>query len=623
MNAYKIRKYIAAIIAVLVSVLLTLWTGAQPLFCAYAAEFTAYDKTTIEDDLRSLNIGNYPKNTGEKHRLLDEAGFMEYGFSQSTFIADNYFGIYFYLYNPCEREISTRAGANVVNMAVEYDTEGNPIKYENCSITFLDCTSNHRFYKFRLTNSADVYARALAYSKAHEGKRRYDIGSIQVWYLGDQNATDSFVGKGDRADCDGISYTYFCKGYAAGCGAEGNDQSTLSVERQKLETISLDIHSTWFRTDFNDPYASYSATTLSSVYFAIPKRFITEYGQLQIVKAEWYEYKTNYIFVTDSDEVMKEVEPYLGYEIPLDEKGNRYDPKIPFSIYHYLGPSDSGQQGLGYNKQKSKEQLSRIDALIQQNNLNKIVAPKVVQDCFENYPIYEGDEILEVGEKKFNANLFSEEVDEGHKRGYNVHEFDARNKADWLDITLENTTSDWDKFLNIFRPNNQVHNYLTENDILPIVEIKAEDLNVPRSQAAKKIFVDESEIDELKDYQKKAESENNAVYILRFSTSQYIAYEMEFHKDSDWTGLDYKTMYAARDTVYLSFDIIHLGFVLGDDVKIIPVVASPIDIYPALQPPPSVESQISELVWWLVGIAGSSILAVVITELAKRSEVRR
>ena len=93
MKVKSIRTILEAVIAIIASVLLTLWTGAQPLFCAYAAEFTAYDKTTIEDDLRSLNIGNYPKNTGEKHRLLDEAGFMEYGFSQRTFIADNYFGI--------------------------------------------------------------------------------------------------------------------------------------------------------------------------------------------------------------------------------------------------------------------------------------------------------------------------------------------------------------------------------------------------------------------------------------------------------------------------------------------------------------------------------------------------
>lgn len=623
MKSHSMRKILVAAIAILASVLLTLWTGAQPFLFASAAEFTAYDKTTIEDDLRTLNIGDYPKNTSEKHRLLDEAGFMEYGFSQSAFIADNYFGIYFYLYNPCEREISTRADANVVNMAVEYSAEGEPTAYENCPLTYLDCTSNHRFYKFRLTNSADVYARALAYSKAHEGKRRYDIGSIQVWYLGDQNATDSFVGKGDRADKDGISYTYFCTGYAAGCGADASDQSTLSVERQKLETISLDIQSTWFRTDFNDPYASYAATTLSSVYFAIPKRFITEYGQLQIVKAEWYEYKTNYVFVTDSNEVMQAMEPYLGYELPLDDKGNRYDANIPFKIYHYIGPSDSGEQGLGYNNQKSNFQLSRIDALLKQDTLDKIVSPKAVQDYFETYPILTGDEILEVGEKRFNANLFSEEVDEGHTRGYNVHEFDARNKSDWLDLTLKNTTSDWDHFLNLFRPNNQVHHYLTENDILPIAEITTEDLNAASSQVSKKIFVAESEIENLKQYQKRAEAEQKAVYILRFSTSQYTAFEMEFHKDSDWTGLKYTSMYAAQDTVYLDFDILHLGFVRGDEVTIIPVVATPIDIYPALQPPPSMQTASVELIWWLVGIAGACLLAAIITELAKRSEVRR
>ena len=109
--------------------------GAAPATATLTDALTQYDQTTIEQDLASVDLSVYAKDGNGRHRLIDEAGFMEYAYSSDASVAEDYFGIYFYVYNPTGREVSSRTGANVVNMAVAYDTEGEPTEYANCAIT--------------------------------------------------------------------------------------------------------------------------------------------------------------------------------------------------------------------------------------------------------------------------------------------------------------------------------------------------------------------------------------------------------------------------------------------------------------------------------------------------------
>ena len=132
------ERALLAVFCVFFALIIALGAGASTFLPAMAAEYTAYDRTAIEDDLKDVDISAYPADENGRHFLLDDVGFMEYGYSESAFIVDNYFGIYLYVYNPTEREVSTRAGANVVNMATSYDAEGNPTNYENVPLTVLD-----------------------------------------------------------------------------------------------------------------------------------------------------------------------------------------------------------------------------------------------------------------------------------------------------------------------------------------------------------------------------------------------------------------------------------------------------------------------------------------------------
>ena len=586
------RKQRITKISVLIMLLILCFTMFPQT--AFASEYVAYDNTDIESDLADIDVSAYPKDENGRHRLLDEVGFMEYAYSDSVFIADNYYGLYFYVYNPTEKPVVLAEGAHHVNMATEYDENGAPVDYDNCEITFLDATANNRFLKFKLTDSRAAYDREVSYAAKHDGERRYDIASIQLLFSGDDHATDSFTGVDNQ---EGVSFTYFCTGYSAGCGADPEAESTLDIQYKKLDTIGLDIQSTWYRTDRTDGEMRY---TLSSVYFAVDDRYITDYGTLQIVKAEWYEYKTTPILVTDSNQIETALTPYLGYTLPQDEKGDYRDTSVPFYFYEYLGPGDTADHhGLGWNTYYSRDsmQMRRYDWLIKVDDIKATVPSEKVQEWAENYPVYSGDEVLTVDGRTYNANLFTDEVDDGHTRGYNVKVFDARDESQWIDLKTIDQTSDWDKFWNQFLPaGSRDEEWVIAEDVKPIEEVTPERVNGSDAAVMNDLLVDSSQVGKLRSYVQTAEESNKTVYMLRFSLSEYNATSLEYHPSDDWSGYDYIDFYAATDTVYLSFDIIYLGFVKNDVVTIIPVVADPVDVYPALTPTEDLEKD--NIPWW-------------------------
>ena len=119
-----LKKYMKTISAAALAAGIAFAAGAAPATAVLADELTQFDQTKIEDDLKDVDLTIYGKNENGRHQLIDGSGFMEYAYSSDTTVAGDYFGIYFYVYNPTEREVSTRAGANVVNMAGSFHLAG-------------------------------------------------------------------------------------------------------------------------------------------------------------------------------------------------------------------------------------------------------------------------------------------------------------------------------------------------------------------------------------------------------------------------------------------------------------------------------------------------------------------
>ena len=86
-NVGRAGRILIGIFAVLISLLLVFGSGVQGATATSAAVvYTNFEKTKVEDDLRTLgedlfNPTEYPKDENGLHRLLDNVGFMEYAYT--------------------------------------------------------------------------------------------------------------------------------------------------------------------------------------------------------------------------------------------------------------------------------------------------------------------------------------------------------------------------------------------------------------------------------------------------------------------------------------------------------------------------------------------------------------
>ena len=289
---------------------------------AYAADNgSSFDHTKVLDDLTSSTVNGKPFDI--RDYPFDEDGevqvisFMEYCYSYKANQREHY-GLYVYIYNPKGLNLSVNEKQNKIQMAVSYDAEGNPDDYEKFSLEFcskIEAGSyKNLFYKYKVIDR-EIDGKTFD-QRVNSNQRRYDVSGIELTTHGASNATEYHVGS-----------TYYFTGYAAGYGPNGSANSTLNCETQKMETISLTVKHTYYRSESSSLGAGHH-NQLDTVYFTVPIRFIEEYGKLQRIKAEWYEYKTKEILVTSHAAFFGAAYPYAG--VPLGSKPNDY------GLYEYV-----------------------------------------------------------------------------------------------------------------------------------------------------------------------------------------------------------------------------------------------------------------------------------------------
>ncbi len=571
--------------------------GAAPATAVLADELTKFDQTQIENDLK---------------QLIDGSGFMEYAYSSDSTVAEDYFGIYFYVYNPTEREVSTRAGANVVNMAVSYDAEGEPTEYANCALTVLDCTDNHRFYKFKLTNSAAAYDRAKAYASAHDGVRRYDIAGIQLWFAGDANATDEFPLNTERG------VTYRCTGFGRGCGADKEAESTLQIATETLTTIALDVHQTYYRMKNINQNGANHVNQITSVYFSIPKNYTQKYGDLFSVKCEWDERRTTPILVTNNQDRYRQFYQYRGQSDPdigSKEKFGVYDTWNGKAVVGTPASEWGWGYQITYDTHGNIEQVGGVA-------VDSAMAPGWVFYTDESNileaQITSGEMLHYADANGYADYLFADDVDSGRAYGQQEHIFYADEPFDLL--TFNSSADGWDKFAlgwkqfwSFGKVNYDWGDGNTTVD--PIKRVIDSDFDASDALAAENLLVHKLDFEDFKAYYDE-QSPDHDVFLLRFAATDYYAAQCTVATAAEWwdisswfTGkIDRNSTYMARETVFLDFDIIHLGFGDRDNLTIIPVVADPIDIISGIDPPPVLNT----IDWIFIAVLGAVVVACVL-----------
>lgn len=637
----KSIKKATQLLTVLLLILITVLSGLNFPVNTYA-DGTAiadngFDKTDPITDLsgdESFDISNYPYNESGDISL---ASFNEYCYSFYSENRSN-FAIYIYIYNPAAENLED-SSLNKIQMAVGYDGEGNPNDYEKfelklCAVSGGDYA--RLFYKFKvidhLTNNLTIYDRL------NSNRRRYDVSGIELISGDAVNATDKNVSK-----------TFYFTGYAKGYGPDFSaPESTLKCEYENLETVELNVMHTFWRSQTSNRGAGYQ-NQIDTVYFSIPNRFLRDYGKLQRIKAEWYEYLTKDIVVTSNQEFYNLFRDEIGNEPPsvINDKGIYKEVYQELGYYYcldsfnYLFPTKNWCDIKNYDPYADIEEIGGVSSNRLYNyilNYNKTFANGTVKDG------------------RISADLFESDIEDYRKidnefgkiqYGYSYYDFDA--DVDLFDLISYNPDNHdfgdnvlmYGFFRTLFGriPDDIVEESFTGQTPILLLN-KDEYLDGNPQDVSDRLFVNYNDVDKIKSAVQDAKKNDETVVLFRFAVSDYYAadaYLVNFgdalsdHIDRkydvfgllDAIGIINPTeviedqAYRAKESVFLDFDIIQLTFNKDGVLTVIPVVSSPIDIVDDITVPYTPPSAGDNVLAWIVFFAAAIIGIVIISYALK------
>lgn len=625
-----------------IMVFCTIISVVQPTVAMAAENEKNFDNTNVLDDLKSstangkpFDITQYPFDEDKDAQVIS---FVEYCYSYKANLRDNY-GLYIYVYNPKGLNISTNSKSNKIQMATAYNSDGKPSDYNKFSLEFCSKVEEgdykNLFYKFKVVDRK-VNGKTIA-ERVNSNARRYDVSGIELLTYGANTATEYYVGG-----------TYIFTGYAEGYGSDTNAKNTLNCSIEKLETVELSVKHTFYRSETSS-LGSGHQNQLDTVYFSVPKRFIEEYGRLQRIKAEWYEYKTKEILVTSNSDLYNKASPYIGVNLgPKNKYGQQAYNK---DIYYSLG-INAGDAGGGMNMARWGWNLGEgffhipcetlyymflVDNIGEYDPYASVVDMGGVQsnDLYEyikNYNKTFDNGTLPIKDGSISADLFASDIDDSRKidnesgkiqQGYSYYDFDADVDLQALKSWSDTDPSFWENWVN-FGLGAAFTGGPTEESktVAPIQILKATDVQGTDKEIASKLLINYADVGSLKEEYREAttvsskDDEEKVVVLFRFATSDYYSEAVDIMElGKGFLGSDKYTKdqaYVAQESVFFDFDIIQLTFNKDEVYTVIPVVSNPIDIVNDITPPVQVDDGLD----WLKILLAVVLLILLVVLLA-------
>ena len=592
------------------------------LFSAFSIEsgaadaVTSYDTSPIESDMANMEEADYPANPLGECSII---GFMENCYSEDG-AHKEYYGLYVYVYNPTEKELKFDEGKNQIQISTGFGADGKANSFDNRGLTFLDHTDNHRFYKFKVTKGNELYSVENEYSTKWNGKRRYEITSLDV----------HFVGNDDSEESIGISKIYEFTGYAAYMQSLDNPISTLECKFYGKQDIHLQVYDTHYRFAHKGDYLY---DDLQSVYFSVPQEYISQWGDMCEIKAEWYQYRTAPMFVTSDAEAYSALFEMINRYVSEKGCGHGEDPGFrgcdcvegDSSIQTYwrvlweeytenmvtypylkiiwdkgyngkcaLDFTDSLDYGDGY------ESLTQIDWLFFVENIVENDDYDISSDEVKAY-IKKYANRFPTQDKmhdKYPVELFEREDGDGY-RGKTFTIDDVENYTD-----ANKDQSKWNEFWFGVELDSTL-------EYSPIQLISEGDLYLDEATFSNKYFVDDEDAADVIKYAQESYEKGELPYLLRFAKSDYYSSYARFDLAGDSVMVEDPNGYVAQEMVYLDFDILSLGFTRdkGYTKTVVGVVATSIDIINGLTAP---EGLVEDEEWWQKIMMVLALIAVVV-----------
>lgn len=608
---YKLTYTIAAICAAVLFIIFSFMGGG--IGSAYAATSTtvaSFDKTEVLEDLQTATIDgkkfspvNYPYDSTGAFKHPEILTVVEYCYSYRPAQRDNY-ALYIYFYNPQALDISTTSKANKITMGVEYgaDKDGNTKveNYEKFDLQFCSKSLGdyeNLFYKFKVIDHVSADGKTIA-QRVNSNERRYDISEVELLTYGDINAT-----------AYGVGGTYKFRGYAAGCGADIDGESTLEMTAvEDLETVTLDLAGvkdgvdkrTYWRSN-SSSLGAHHQNQINSVFFAIDTNVLEKFGYtLQRIKAEWWEYKTAPTIVIANEDIYNDMSKYCGVKI------SGYDSSRDWTLYNTDSWESIGSYGDGNWNYKwswngdlhtswgniDNVTSAYVDTLLPllfstngRSISDFVLTAQKLQSYCETYDKSFEKGHLQINEHDFSADLFADEVDEGRTRGYNLREFDITNPDDYYDLkSYDSTHSWWDKFFDYGFGGKYITTSDSYSDIPPIQMLNDDDF--AGSNIANYLKINPDDISKLRDYYNNCVADKNGdgkrdneVFLFRYASTDYWAEYISARNTHDATlkGLHDNIGEVRQGTEFFDFDILTLTFNKSGNLTTLGVVSSPVD----------------------------------------------
>ena len=547
----------------------------------------AFEQINVLDDLNSsasFNPNNYPAN---KLGDLTIINFVEFGYSENG-TQDNY-GLFVYVYNPQQLNIDTNSVQNKIQMAIGYNSDGVPNNYFKFQLQFLNNSEDNLFLKFKVIDT-EIEGKTFA-DRVNKEERRYDISGIEL-LESSQNLPEEY----------GIGGTWKFTGYAQGFASDINSESTLKASVNELETIELEVNSTYYRPDSVSSLGAGHQNTINSVYFSVSNDILKKYGALQKIKAEWYEYKTNPIILTNDQSLYNELYANLGkslndidslnYGIGSGDLENyysggfvyQYNLDWAYNIEEKFWSTGNSSGGTGQNFKYDINIDKNIDVLtllFSTGNISPseyILSGELLEDYIYNYDkSYTNGTILD----GISADLFSNDVDKNRTRGYNIVEIDSDDKMNLL--SYDATHDGWQKFWDF-----SVWGLKTSGDLEvdPIHLVTSDEMKESNQGISENLYINEDDVEDFKAFYAQETALGNQVILFRFAQTDYYSQNCYVTTPSeDYYNITGGTAYSAQQTVFFNFDIIELTFNKEGTYTVIPVVADPINVIPDITPP--------------------------------------
>ncbi len=574
----KNNRFAKQIICVFFAVLLLV--SSVPAVAGAEEKKYAFDQIHVQKDLESIDgfhYINYPYDpTGFRSPQIFNV--VEFAYSYRANLQDDY-ALYLYFYNPQALNIDATSNQNKVVMAVDYDNypitqDSAPTSYETFDLVFCSRSTGdyeNLFYKFRVVDHESADGKTVL-ERVNSNGRRYDISEVLLKTVGQDNAA-----------AYGVGGTFYFTGYAKGYGSDVNAESTLTCDVLDLETVELEVRSTFFRTQSSSLGAGHQ-NQLNTVYFGVPDELLEKYGKLQKVKAEWYEYKTKPIYVTNNQNAYTAFKAHVGEHV-----GSTYNETIGYGLgFNQKVAGGSGPSSVWYYQDAfnlipfvsgvSRNYIEAIYYIFYKSEIESgetVVTGEELEQYIKDYG--PGTAQLPIKDGTISADLFEDYVDSERTRGKNVAEIDANDKFNML--AAENKVSFWEALfkLGIFKESTTDKSYM---NIPPIYAVTADDLQKDADALSSSLLIDKTDVADFKAYAAAAETKGQTTHLFRFAQTDYYS-EMGGTKIKYDNNIDSPTTcdaMRAQQTVFYDFTVISLTFSKDGVYKVIPAASSPIDI---------------------------------------------